>query len=98
MGSQWSHDRHKSENVCHFTSIEDVKVAEKIQSWWDIETYASEINVSQSKKEQQAEKFLESTAEFTGKRYEVGMLWSKVVPNLAKKSPLGQLYSLEQRF
>ena len=49
----------KSQNVCHFASTEDVRVAErakiKIQSWWDIETYASKINVvSQSKKEQQA--------------------------------------------
>ena len=65
----------KSQNVCHFASTEDVKVAENIQSWWDIETYASKIYVlSQSKKEQQAQKFLESTTKFTGERYEVGML------------------------
>ena len=51
----------KSQNVCHFASTEDVKVAENIQSWWDIEIYASKINVvGQSKKEQQAQKFLES--------------------------------------
>ena len=31
----------KSQNVCHFAFTEDVKVAENIQSWWDIETYAS---------------------------------------------------------
>ena len=43
----------KSQKVCHFASTEDVKVAENIQSWWDIETYASKVNVvSQSKKEQ----------------------------------------------
>ena len=52
----------KSQNVSHFASTEDVKVAEIIQSWWDIETYASKINVViQSEKEQQAQKFLEST-------------------------------------
>ena len=57
----------KSQNVCHFAFTEDVKVAENIQSWWDKETYASKINVlSQSKKEQQAQKFLESTTKFTG--------------------------------
>ena len=57
----------KSQNVCHFASTKDVKVAEKIQSWWDIETYASKINVvSQSKKEQQARKFLESTTKIAG--------------------------------
>ena len=33
----------KSQNVCHFACTEDVKVAENIQSWWDIETYASKI-------------------------------------------------------
>ena len=52
----------KSQSVCHFAFTEDVKVAKNIQSWWDIETYASKINViSQSKKERQAQKFLEST-------------------------------------
>ena len=54
----------------------------------------------QSKKEQQAQKFLESTTKFTGERYEVGMLWNESEPSLPKKygSALGQLYSLEQRF
>ena len=93
--------RKKSQNVCHFAFTEDVKVAENIQSWWDIETYASKINVaSQSKKEQQAQKFLESTTKFTGERYEVGMLWKEPEPNLPNNynSALGQLYSLERRF
>ena len=87
--------------VCHFAFTEDVKVAENIQTWWDIETYASKINVvSQSKKELQAQKMLESTTKFTGERYEVGMLWSEPEPNLPNNysSALGQLYSLELRF
>ena len=64
--------------ACLFAFTEDVKVAENIQTWWDIETYASKINVvSQSKKELQAQKMLESTKKFTGERYEVGMLWSE---------------------
>ena len=90
----------KSQIVCHFASTEDVKVAENIQSWWDIETYASKINQSQSKKEQQAQKFLESTTKFTGERYVVDMLWSEPEPNLPNNygSALCQLYSLERRF
>ena len=90
----------KSQNVCHFASTEDVKVAENIQSWWDIETYASKINVvSQSKKKQLAQKFLESTTKFAGERYEKGMLWCAPEPNLPNNygSALGQLYSLERR-
>ena len=91
----------KSQNVCHFAFTEDVKVAENIQSWWDVETYASKINVvSQSKNKQQAQKFLESTTKFTGKRYKVGMLWIEPEPNLPNNysSAHGQLYSLERRF
>ena len=90
----------RRQNVCHFAFTEDVKVAENIQTWWDIETYASKINVvSQSKKELQAQKMLESTTKFTGERYEVGMLWSETEPNLPNNysSALGQLYSLERR-
>ena len=87
--------------VCHFAFTEDVKAAENIQTWWDIETYASKINVvSQSKKELQAQKMLECTTKFTGERYEEGMLWSEPEPNLPNNysSALGQLFSLERRF
>ena len=59
----------KSQNVCHFAFREDVKVARNIPIGWDIETYASKINViSQSKKEQRAQKFLEGTTKLTGER------------------------------
>ena len=89
------------QNICHFAFTEDVKVAANIQSWWDIETYASKKNVvSQSNKEHQAQKFLETTTKFTGEQYEAGMLWSEPEPNLPNNygSALGQLYSLERRF
>ena len=57
----------RRQNGCHFAFKEDVKVAEKIRKWRDIETYASKINVvSQSKKELHAQKMLESTTKFTG--------------------------------
>ena len=91
----------KNQNVCHFASTEGVKVAENIKSWRDIETHASKIILlSQSKKEQQAQKLLESKTKFTGKRYEVGMLWNEPEPSLPNNysSALGQLYSLERRF
>ena len=43
---------------------------------------------------------LESATNFTGERYEVGMLWSEPEPNLPNNygSALGQLHSLERRF
>ena len=91
----------RRQNVCHLAFTEDVKVAENIQTWWDIETYASKINVvSQPKKQLQAQKMLESTTKFTGERYEVGMLWSEPEPNLPNNhsSALGLLFSLKRRF
>ena len=91
----------RTQSICHFAITEDVKVGENIQTWWDIETYASKINVvSQSKKELQAQKMLDSTTKLTGERYEVGTLWSEPEPNLPNNysSALGLLHSLEQRF
>ena len=91
----------RRQKVCHFAFTEDVNVAENIKTWWDLETYASKINVvSQLKKELQAQRMLESTTKFTGERYVVGMLWSEPEPNLPDNysSNLGQLYSLERRF
>ena len=101
MGSQWTHDGQKMTNIYHFAFTGDVKVAENIQTWWDIETYAFKINVvSQSKKERQAQKMLESMTTFTGEQYKLRMLWSEPEPNLPNNysSALSQLYSLEQRF
>ena len=78
-----------------------MKISEKIQSLRDTDTMLPKINVvSQSKEEQQAEKFLESTIKFTCERYEVGRLCSKPEPNLPinYSSALGPLYSLEWKF
>ena len=96
----------RRQNVCHSAFTEDMKMAENIQTWWDIETYASKISVvGQSKKELQAQKMLESTTKFTGEQYEKGMLWTSAKPeepepNLTNNysSALGQLYSLDRRF
>ena len=92
-------NRSVTEDVLSTSSSQ--QVAENIQSCWEIETYASKINfLSQIKKEQQAQKLLESTTNFTGERYEVGMLWSEPEPNLPNNysSAFGQFYSLERRF
>ena len=82
-------------NVCHSASAEDVKMAENIQKWWDIEAYASKFNVkSQTKKEHEAEQMLQKSTVFTGERYEVGVLWSEPDPKLPVNysAALGQLY------
>ena len=39
----------RRQNVCHFAFTEDVK-AESIQTWWDIETYASKSTSSVSQR------------------------------------------------
>ena len=56
----------RRQNICHFAFSEKVKMAENIQTWWDIETYAFKINVaSQSKKELQSQKMIETTTKLT---------------------------------
>ena len=47
MGSQWTHDGQKKTKCLSFRlhREKNVKVAENIQTGWDIETYASKINV-----------------------------------------------------
>ena len=63
------------ENDCHFAFTKDMTLDANIQTWWDIELYTLKINVvSQSMKEMQAQKLIESTTKFTSERLEVGML------------------------
>ncbi|XP_075261169.1 uncharacterized protein LOC142352899 [Convolutriloba macropyga] len=60
-------------------------------------TYPSKTNVvSQSKKEQQAQKFLENTTKVTGEQYEVSMLWSEPEPNLSNN--YGSAIDIEKEF
>ena len=57
------------------TSIADDKLANQLSRLWDIESYASNCDVSgHSRKEQQAIKTLEQTTQFNGESYEVGLL------------------------
>ena len=55
------------------TSIADDKLANQLSKWWDIESYASNCDVTgHSKEEQRAIKTLKQTTQFNGERYEVG--------------------------
>ena len=57
-------------------SIADDKLANQLSKWWDIESYASNCEVTgHSKDEQRAVKTLEQTTRFNGERYEVELLW-----------------------
>ena len=82
------------------TSIADDKLANQLSKWWDIESYASNCDVTgDSKEEQRAIKTLEQTTRFNGERYEVGLLWREDEVKLPNNfySAMGQLKSLERR-
>ena len=82
------------------TSIADDKLANQSSRWWDIESYASNCNVTgRSKDEQRAIKTLEQTTRFNGERYEVEFLWREEELKLPNHfySAMGQLKSLERR-
>ena len=82
------------------TSIADDKLANQLSKWWDIESHASNCNVTgHSKEEQRAIKTLQQTTRFNGERCEVGLLWREEEVKLPNNfySAMGQLKSLEQR-
>ena len=57
------------------TSAPDDKFASQLSKCWEIESYASNCDVTgHSNEEQRAIKTLEQTARFTGEIYEVGLL------------------------
>ena len=76
------------------TSIADDKLANQLSKWWDIESYASNCDVTgHSKHEQRAIKTLEQTTRFNGERCEVGLLWQEEEVKLPNNfySAMGQL-------
>ena len=82
------------------TSIADDKPANQLSKWWDIESYASNCDVTgHSKEEQRAIQTLEQTTRFIGERYEIGLLWREDEVKLLESfhSAMGQLKSLERR-
>ena len=80
-------------------SIADDKLANQLSKWWDIESYASNCDVTGHSKEQRAIKTVEQTTRFNGERYEVGLLWREDEVKLPNNfySAMGQLKSLEPR-
>ena len=81
------------------TSIADDKLANQLSKWWDVESYASNCDVTvHSKEEQRAIKTLEQTR-FNGERYEVGLLWQEDEVKLPHNfySAMGLINSLERR-
>ena len=82
------------------TSIVDDKLANQLNKWWDIESYASKCDVTgHSKDEQRAIRTLEQTNRFNGEGYEFGLLWREEEVRLPNNfySAMGQLKSLERR-
>ena len=82
------------------TSIVDDNLANQLSKWWDIESYASNCDVTgNSKEEQRAIKTLEQTTRFNVERYEVGLLWREDEVKLPNNfyCAMGQLKSLERR-
>ena len=77
------------------------KLASQLSRWWDIESYASNCDVTgQLKEKQRAIDTLKETTRFSGERYEVGLLWREdevMLPN-NYFSAIGYLKSLERRF
>ena len=82
------------------TPVSEDKLASQLSKWCDIESYASNRDVTgYSKDEQRAIRTLEQTTRFTGERYEVGLLWQEEEVKLTNNfySAMGQLKSLERR-
>ena len=75
-------------------------LADRVKSWWSMESYASNCSVSgRSKEDERALEMLKATTKFDGKRYEVGLLWKNAKPPLPNNysSAVSQLKSLERR-
>ena len=82
-------------------SVTEDKLASQLSRWWDIESYASNCDVTgQSKDERRAIDTLKETTRFNEERYEVGLLWREDYGKLPNNvfSAIGQLKSLERRF
>ena len=82
------------------TSVSEDKLASQLSKCWDIETYASNCDVTgHSKDEQRAIKTLEQTTRFTGETYEVGHLLREQDVKLPNNfyTAMGQDNFLERR-
>ena len=65
-------------STCLRANIENVKLADQVKRWYDIESFGAYQSVdSRSKADNRALRILESTTFHDGERYQVGMLWAE---------------------
>ena len=86
--------------ACHLSNEDDMKLAEVVKKWWDMESYGTAMVADKrSKEDKLASEILHSTVNFNGERYEVGLLWNGDQAALSNNflSALGQLRSLKRR-
>ena len=63
--------------ACQFSNEDDVKLAEVVKKWWNIESYGTLlIAYKQAKVDKFNSASLNSTFKFHGDWYEVSLLWS----------------------
>ena len=77
-----------------------MKLAEVVKKWWDMESYGTlKVADKRTKEDKLATEILNSTIEFNGERYEVGLLWNGEQAALSNNfsSALGQLRGLQRR-
>ena len=81
-------------------SVASDPLANQMEKWWDMETYASVCDVSgRFKEEKRALSILERTTKHNGERYEVGLMWADDNPDLPNNyySAYQQFLSMEKR-
>ena len=86
--------------ACHVANEDDIKLAEVVKKWWDIESKGTSMAADKRSRENKlATEILNSTVKFNGDRYEVGLLWNGNQSALSNNfaSALGQLRGLKRR-
>ena len=86
--------------ACPVDNDDDMKLAEVVKKWWDMESYGTlKVADKRTKEDKLATEFLNSTIKFNGERYEVGLLWNGEQAALSSNfsSALGQLRGLHRR-
>ena len=83
--------------ACHVANDDDMKLAEVVRKWWDMESYGT-LKVA-DKRTKDDKRATEITIKFNGERYEVGLLWNGEQAVLSNNfsSALGQLRGLQRR-
>ena len=63
--------------ACHVANNDDMKLAEDVKRWWDMESYGTlTVAGRRTKEDKLATEILNSTIKFNGERYQVGLLWN----------------------